>query len=68
MEIPLSPKERNFEKAAVDGDIAKMACALGDLHERWESLESDMRMDILKMDAIFLSMLNARVKTRNPES
>jgi len=61
-----SPEEqiKYLEKCIYDGDIAAMAQVIGDLHARWDSLGSDMRADIMKLEAIFLTMLKARSKVQ----
>ena len=63
-----SPEEqvKQLEKYIYDGDIAGMAQVIGDLHARWDSLGGEMRADILKLEAIFLSMLQARVRAAPP--
>jgi hypothetical protein len=63
-----SPQEliKHLEKCIYDGDIAAMAQAIGDLHARWDSIGSEMRSDIVKLEAIFLSMLQARARAAPP--
>jgi hypothetical protein len=53
---------KNFEKAIVDADIPKMAHCIGELHAQWATLSPAMQSDILKLEAIFLSILQARAK------
>ena len=59
-----SPEDyiKTFEKAIVDADIPKMAHCIGELHAQWDRLSPAMQSDILKLEAIFLSILQARVK------
>ena len=59
-----SPEDqiRALEKFIVEADIAGMAQVIGELHERWSEISEPLRSDILKLEAIFLSLLNARVK------
>ena len=63
----MSPQEHvvRFEKAILDGDIAAMAESIGELHTQWDSLSPAVQADIRKLEAIFLSMLNARVQSRS---
>lgn len=53
---------RNLEKFAVDGDIKGMAESIGELHAQWGSLTSQMQSDVMKLEAIFLTILQARTK------
>ena len=59
---PRSAQEtiKHLEKCIVDGDIAAMALDIGDLHERWGTLDSATQSDVMKLEAIFLTMLQAR--------
>jgi hypothetical protein len=50
-----------LEKAIYDGDIPAMAQCIAELHDVWETLPPETQTDVLKLEAIFLSMLNARV-------
>ena len=50
-----------LEKAIYDGDIPAMAQCIAELHDFWETLPPETQTDVLKLEAIFLSMLNARV-------
>jgi hypothetical protein len=61
-----TPEEliKKFEKAIVDGDIPVMAEMIGELHAQWNNISSERQSDILKLEAIFLSMLNARMKAK----
>lgn len=63
----ISPQDhiRNLQKFAVDGDIKGMAESIGELHAQWESLSAEMQSDIMKLEAIFLSILQARTKKVN---
>jgi hypothetical protein len=62
----LSPEQhvKKFEKAIYDGDIAVMAECIGNLHAQWSALSSEMQSHILKLEAIFLSILNARTRNK----
>jgi hypothetical protein len=57
-----SPQDhiKNLQKFAVDGDIKGMAESIGELHAQWGSLTADMQSDVMKLEAIFLSILQAR--------
>jgi hypothetical protein len=59
----MTPKENieRFEKCVITADIAGMADCIGNLHAQWEELNDTTRAYILKLEAIFLSMLQARV-------
>ncbi len=59
----MTPAEhiKRMEKCVIDADLAGMAESIGDLHTQWDQIDEAMRSDILKLEAIFLSMLNARV-------
>jgi hypothetical protein len=59
-----SPQEhvRNLEKFAVDGDIRGMAESIGELHAQWGALSAEMQSDVMKLEAIFLTLLQARTK------
>ncbi|TAL28941.1 MAG: hypothetical protein EPN97_13875 [Alphaproteobacteria bacterium] len=58
----VSPQDhiKNLQKFAVDGDIKGMAESIGELHAQWGSLTSEMQSDVMKLEAIFLSILQAR--------
>ncbi|MEZ0226964.1 MAG: hypothetical protein ACAH83_20600 [Alphaproteobacteria bacterium] len=60
----VSPQDhiKNLEKFAADGDIKGMAESIGELHTQWDRLSGDMQADIMKLEAIFLSLLQARMK------
>jgi hypothetical protein len=58
---------RTFERAIIDADVSRMAECIGELHSRWNTLSSTMQSDVLKLEAIFLSILNARVRHRSEE-
>jgi hypothetical protein len=51
---------KRFETHIYDADIAGMAQCVGELHERWSSLTENVRSHVLKLEAIFLSILKAR--------
>ena len=53
-----------MEKCVIDADLAGMAESIGELHAQWDQIDDATRSDILKLEAIFLSLLNARVKGR----
>ncbi|HEY4214166.1 MAG TPA: hypothetical protein VGM84_22005 [Steroidobacteraceae bacterium] len=65
----MTPAEhiKRMEKCVVDGGLACMLESIGELHAQWDSIDEAMRSDILKLEAIFLTMLNARVKSRSNE-
>ena len=50
----------HLERRVVDGDITAMAQVIGDLRARLDSFGSDMRSDIAKLEAILVSMRQAR--------
>jgi hypothetical protein len=55
-----------LEKHIYDADITAMAGCIGELHQRWQSLTEGERSQVLKLDAIFLTLLNARAKRTDP--
>lgn len=59
-----SPQDhlKNLQKFAVDGDVKGMAESIGELHAQWGALSLEMQSDVLKMEAIFLSLLQARTR------
>jgi len=65
--VPSEDVIRAFERAIVDADVPRMAECIGELHMRWNTLSSARQSDILKLEAIFLSILNARVGHRSAE-
>ncbi len=62
----MTPAEhiKRMERCICDADLAGMAQSIGDLHAQWDSIDDATRSDILKLEAIFLSLLHARVKER----
>lgn len=54
-----------IEKCVVTADIAGMAESLGELHGQWQTLPAAVRSQLLKLDAILLTLLQAR--RRNPD-
>lgn len=61
----MTPQEHiaRIEKCVVDADIAGMAESLGELHEQ-QALAQAMRSQVLKLDAILLTLLHARTRKR----
>ncbi len=61
----MTPQEHiaRIEKCVVDADIAAMAKSLGELHEQ-QALAQAMRSQVLKLDAILLTLLHARTRKR----
>jgi hypothetical protein len=53
---------KNLQKFAVDGDIKGMAESIGELHAQWGTLTPEMQSDCMKLEAIFLTILQARTK------
>jgi len=53
---------KKLEQAIYDADIPVMAELIGDLHVQWNSLTAERQQDVLKLEAIFLSILNARAR------
>ena len=51
---------KSLEQAIYDADMARMFALIGELHTQWDSLTSERQADVLKLEAIFLSMLKAR--------
>ena len=62
--MSVSPQDhiKNLEKFAVDGDIRGMAESIGELHAQWDTLTPAMQSDVMKLEAIFLTLLQARTK------
>ncbi len=60
----MTPEEhiKRIEKGVIDADIAAMADSIGELHMQWATLSEPLRADILKLEAIFLTMLQARLR------
>jgi hypothetical protein len=59
-----SPQDhiKNLQKSALDGDIKGMADSIGELHAQWGALTAEMQSDVHKLEAIFLTILQARTK------
>jgi hypothetical protein len=53
---------KSLEKALYDADIPRMVEYIGELHVQWASLSPETQSNVMKLEAIFLSILNARVK------
>jgi hypothetical protein len=68
MEGAMSPEEHiaRIEKCVVAADIAGMAESLGELHAQWQTLPATVRSQLLKLDAILLTLLQARTRKRDP--
>jgi hypothetical protein len=68
MEGAMSPEEHiaRIEKCVVAADIAGMAHALGELHGQWQTLPETVRSQLLTLDAILLTLLQARTRKRDP--
>jgi hypothetical protein len=64
----MSPEEHiaRIEKCVVAADIAGMVESLGELHCQWQTLPATMRAQLLKLDAILLTLLQARTRKRDP--
>jgi hypothetical protein len=60
----MTPEEhiKRIERCVVEADLPGMADSIGELHSQWEALSAAMRSDILKLEAIFLTMLQARTR------
>lgn len=60
----MSPQEHiaRIERCVLDADIAGMAESLGELHAQWQRLPEALRSHILKLDAILLTLLHARMR------
>ena len=58
---------KRMEKCVIDADLAGMAESIGELHSQWADIDETMRSDILKLEAIFLTLLNARVRRNTSE-
>jgi hypothetical protein len=52
---------RELEKFIAAGDISSMAKTIEELHRDWDSLGAPLQKDVEKLEAVFLSMVNARV-------
>lgn len=64
----MSPEEHiaRAEKCVVAADLAGMLESLGELHGQWQTLPVTMRSYVLKLDAILLTLLQARTRRRDP--
>ena len=51
---------QELEKCIVAGDLSGMAGLVALLHEQWGSLSENEQQDVLKLEAIFLSMAQLR--------
>ncbi len=49
-----------FEKSVVAGDFSGMAGSVAQLHERWSSLSENEQQQVLKLEAIFMSLMQLR--------
>jgi hypothetical protein len=60
-----SPQDhvRALQNLALAGDLPGMLRCIGDLHARWDSLGA-LQPEVMKLEAIFLAMLNARIGNR----
>jgi hypothetical protein len=60
----MSPQEyiARIESCVLDAEIAGMAESLGELHGRWQELAETLRSHVLKLDAILLTLLHARMR------
>jgi len=65
----MTPEEhiKHIEKCVVDADLPGMVDSIAALHTQWDSLGETMRSDILKLEAIFLTMLDARRRAHKRE-
>jgi hypothetical protein len=68
MQGAMSPEEHiaRIEKCVVAADIAGMLQSLGELHGQWQTLPETMRSHVLKLDAILLTLLQARTRRHDP--
>jgi hypothetical protein len=64
----MSPEEHiaRVEKCVVAADLAGMLESLGELHGQWQTLPETMRSHVLKLDAILLTLLQARTRKHDP--
>lgn len=51
---------RHLESCIAAGDIPGMARSVEALRQSWDSLDEATRADVLKLEAIFLSLVNAK--------
>ena len=51
---------RELEKCIAAGDIAGMAKAIEQIHQKWDSFNDNMKKDIQKLESVFLSMVNTK--------
>ena len=63
----MTPAEhiKRMEKYVIDADLAGMAESTGELHAQWVGIDEAMRADILKLEAVLLTILNARALERS---
>jgi hypothetical protein len=62
--VSKSPQDhvRELEKLAAAGDLPAMLNCIGDLHSRWDSLDVLLQSEVTTLEAVFLTMLNARTR------
>jgi len=53
---------QELEKHVGAGDISGMATSIASLHENWESLSENEQHEVLKLEAIFLSLVQLRTE------
>jgi hypothetical protein len=57
-----SSQIREFRRHIVAGDILAMAQSVTALHDNWGSLSENEQHEVLKLEAIFLSLVHARTE------
>lgn len=64
VDAPKPPEEliRELERYVVAADMAGMAEIIPQWRAHWGSISEPMRREILTLEAIFLTMVNARAK------
>lgn len=61
-----SPQEqiRDFEKCIALGDIGGMAKSVQELRGRWDELDAPQQQDVVRLEAIFMSMAKMIAEAR----
>jgi len=63
MSTLVSKKIEELKAFIADGDIAGMAKIIEVLHEDWDDLDADTQKEIETLEAIFLSIVNLKIKS-----
>jgi hypothetical protein len=55
---------RELERLSLAADLPAMLKRIGDIHGRWDRFSAAERDDVTKLEAIFLTLLQARTGKR----